>query len=75
VGAGGVTVVWIEIESWVISNGGTNGGTEREDELGNMCGTTGFGGPLYVFGCSSAVVVEGSCVRDCKGLRYVQLVQ
>jgi hypothetical protein len=24
--------------------------------------------PLCVFGCISVVVVEGACVRDCKGL-------
>jgi hypothetical protein len=25
-------------------------------------------GPLCVFGCSSAVVVECACVKDCRGL-------
>jgi hypothetical protein len=32
-------------------------------------------GPLCVLGCSSVVVVEGACVRNCRGIGYVGLVQ
>jgi hypothetical protein len=66
-GSWGVMVVWLEIETWVIGKGGT----KREE------GKEGWGKryegcwvlwPLCVFGCISTVVVEGSCVRDCRGL-------
>jgi hypothetical protein len=37
-----------------------------------MQGLLGFVA-LCVFGCISVVVMEGACVRDCRGWGYVQL--
>jgi hypothetical protein len=45
------------------------GGRKREwDEQGNSFEGYRVLGPLCVLGCSSAVVLEGACVRDCRGL-------
>jgi hypothetical protein len=35
----------------------------------SLVGAAGFLWSLYVFWCISIVVVEGACVRDCRGLR------
>jgi hypothetical protein len=40
-------------------------------EWGKQCGGCWFLWPLCVFGYISVVVVEGACVRDCRGLGVV----
>jgi hypothetical protein len=51
VGVGGVIVIWLEIETWVISKGGANGGTGRGHRVGGGIdmGTAGFYGPCVCF--------------------------
>jgi hypothetical protein len=39
-----------------------------EGEWGKQCGGCWFLWSLCVFGCISVVVVEGVCVRYCRGL-------
>jgi hypothetical protein len=44
-------------------------GKKREwDEWRKKCEGYMVLGPLWVFGCSSTVVVEGVCFRDCRGM-------
>jgi hypothetical protein len=43
-------------------------------EWGKQNGGCWFLWSLYVFGCISVVLVEGACVRDCRGLGCVKLV-
>jgi hypothetical protein len=40
-------------------------------EWGKQCGGCWVLWSLCVFGCISVVVVEGACVRDCRGLGCV----
>jgi hypothetical protein len=54
-------VIWLEIESWVISKDGPKGGVERVwDWWGKRYGVCWVLGPFCVFWYISAVVVEGA---------------
>jgi hypothetical protein len=48
---------------------------ERVGELGKWYGGFWVLWLFCVFGCISVVIVEGACVRDCRGLDCVQFVQ
>jgi hypothetical protein len=43
------------------------GQKQEYSEWGKWCEDCRVLEPLSVFGCSSSVVVEGACVRDCRG--------
>jgi hypothetical protein len=66
-GSWGVMVIMLDIETWVIGEGGIKmGRCKRASESGNRCGV------FCVFlGGISVVLVEGAFVR---GLQCVQLV-
>jgi hypothetical protein len=62
---GWVMVIRLDIEIWEIDKGGTKrGGRKRGGWVG---GGRDMGFVALV--CVSVVVVEGACVRDCRGLR------
>jgi hypothetical protein len=63
----GVMVIRLDIENWVIGKGALKGG------WGTSMRAVGFCGPSVFVWIS--IVVEGGCVRDCRGLKCVQLVQ
>jgi hypothetical protein len=71
-GVGEALVVWLEIETWVISKGGPKGGEQKGESggSGRSMGAAGFWDPCVCLCVNSTVVVEGSCVRD--GRRLVQ---
>jgi hypothetical protein len=66
----GVTVVWIEVEIWVISKGGAKEGAERRDGVGEEVWGYRVLGLLYMLEYSSAVIVKGACVRDCREMGF-----
>jgi hypothetical protein len=65
-------VVRLDIETWVIGKGGSKRrGQKRGEWVGKeKWGLLGF--VALVCGCIS-VVVEGACVRDCRGLGLCQV--
>jgi hypothetical protein len=63
VGVGGVVVIRLDIEIWVIGNGGTKKGVGGWENSYGGCWVLW---PLCMFWRVS-LVVEGSCVRDCRG--------
>jgi hypothetical protein len=58
----------LDIEIWVIGKGGTQKGSGKQGRwMGEyVWGLLGFVALVHV-GCISVVVVEGVCVRDCRG--------
>jgi hypothetical protein len=62
-------VVRLDIEIWVIGKCGTKMkvGMKKCGWDKNF-GTCWVLWPLCMFGCISVAVVEGACVRDCRGL-------
>jgi hypothetical protein len=59
----------LDIEIWEIDKGGTKRGSrERSELVGNRYGGCWVLWTLHVFGCISAIAVEGACVTDCRGL-------
>jgi hypothetical protein len=66
---GGITVIRLNREIWVIAKGGTK---KREQEMLHVSGRRGMlvAGfvSLVCVGCISVIVVKGNCVRDCRGL-------
>jgi hypothetical protein len=73
VGVGRLMFIRLDIDIWVISKSGT-----KKEGVGKGLGVWGELWRLLdflalcVFGCIS-VVMEGACVRDCRGWGYVQL--
>jgi hypothetical protein len=61
--------VWLEIETLVISKGSTKrGGKHVEVCGGRSLWAAGLHGTDVWVWCVSAVVVEGACVRDFRGM-------
>jgi hypothetical protein len=60
---GGVIVIRLEIEIWVIVKVAKKEGWEKGRGWGERYGGCWVLWPLCVFGCIS-VVVEGTCVKD-----------
>jgi hypothetical protein len=70
VGIGVVTIVCIEINTWVILKGGMEGEDRNGDGVRGeeMWGLEGFRALMCVRVYSSVVIVEGAFVRDCRGI-------
>jgi hypothetical protein len=68
---GKVIVVWLEMKNWVIGKGDMlKGGGGKGGRVSRWrYGSCWVLGPSFVFGYSCTVVVEGTCVRDYRGLR------
>jgi hypothetical protein len=62
-------VVWLKIETWVIGKDGIKMG-DRKRRSGWEKRYVGCWvlWPLCVLGCISTAVMEGACVRNCRGL-------
>jgi hypothetical protein len=61
---GGVIVISLVTDFGVLVEGGSKRGEWVEEEVFS-CSVLW---PLYVFGCISVVVVEGTCVKHCRWL-------
>jgi di/tricarboxylate transporter len=66
-----IMVVRLDIEIWEIGKGGTKRGVRKRGRwMGDeLWGLLSFLALVHVW-CISAVVVEGVCVRDCRGLGF-----
>jgi hypothetical protein len=67
-GVGGVMAFWLELETWVIGEGGTKGCGGKGGAGEEVWELLGFVAFVCVW-CISTVVVEDACVRDCRRLR------